>query len=135
MSKQTLALTLVVLSLNLLCIAPAAAAPTPDADAKFTEKVKNGIAKLGTGPQALIEIGLRDKTKLKGYVREADESRVVVVDAKTGAGVTVLYPQISTVKGNNLSTGAKIAIGVGITIGVLLLLVALCSAIDSCAGS
>ncbi|MGI9067261.1 MAG: hypothetical protein ACR2HX_12780 [Pyrinomonadaceae bacterium] len=46
------------------------------------------------------------------------------MNAKTGEVVTVAYPQVKQVQGNNLSTGAKIAIGVAIiaailTIGVL----------------
>ena len=38
---------------------------------------------------------------------------------KTGGATEVPYPQVKSVKGNNLSTGAKIAIGVGIAILVI----------------
>jgi hypothetical protein len=34
----------------------------------------------------------------------------------------VAYPQVKSVKGNNLSTGAKIAIGVGIAAAVIVLI-------------
>jgi hypothetical protein len=44
------------------------------------------------------------------------------VDDKTGSAETVTYPQVKQVKGNNLATGWKICIGVGIFIGVLLLI-------------
>ncbi|MFL6211212.1 MAG: hypothetical protein ACJ74W_20350 [Pyrinomonadaceae bacterium] len=135
MAKKITALTLVVLLLNLLSVAPVAAATKLDAEAKFTAKVKSAIAKLGTGTQARVEVSLRDKTKLKGYVREADEIGFVVVDAKTGTATTLAYPQVQTVKGNNLATGVKIAIGVGIAVGVLLLIAGLCAISPSCSGS
>jgi hypothetical protein len=38
--------------------------------------VKEGIHKLGTGLDARIEVKLRDKTKLKGYVSEAGEDKL-----------------------------------------------------------
>jgi len=95
-------------------------------DAQFAQKVKQGISKLGTGVNARIEVKLRDKTKLKGYVREAGEDSFVIVDEKTNAPSTVTYPQVRQVKGNNLSRAVEIAIGVGVIllpIVVVLLLV------------
>ena len=89
-------------------------------EAAHTEKVKAAIAKLGTGPSAQVEIKLRDKSKLKGYIKEANEERFVLVSAATGDSTEVAYPQVKQVKGNNLSTGAKVAIGVGIAIVVLI---------------
>jgi len=86
----------------------------------LTEKVKAAIAKLGTGPSARVEITLHDKSKLKGYIKEADDEHFVLVNT-TGAATEVAYPQVKKVKGNNLSTGAKVAIGVGVGIVILLL--------------
>jgi hypothetical protein len=88
-------------------------------EARFAAKVKASIAKLGTGPEAGVEVKLRDKTKLKGYVQAANENSFSVVDEKTGNTTDVPYPQVKSVKGNNLSTGAKIAIGVGIAVLVI----------------
>ena len=39
-------------------------------EAKLAADVKSGIVKLGTGSAARIEVKLRDKTKIKGYVQE-----------------------------------------------------------------
>ena len=83
-------------------------------ETRFTEKVKEGIGKLGTGSEARVEVKLRDKRKLKGYVSEAGEDSFVIVDEKTRATSTVTYSQVQQVKGNNLSRAAKIAIGVGV---------------------
>jgi hypothetical protein len=90
-------------------------------EAAFTEKVKAAIAKLGTGPSAQVEIKLRDKSKLRGYIKEANEERFILVSTVTGDSTEVAYPQVKQVKGNNLSTGAKVAIGVGIAIVILIL--------------
>lgn len=91
-------------------------------EARFVEKVKKGIAKLGTGPEALIEVKLRDKTKLKGYIKEAGNDTFRVVDAATGAETEVAYPAAKQIRGNNLSTGVKVAIGLAILAGVLAIL-------------
>lgn len=88
---------------------------------KLAAKVKAGVTKLGTGPDARIKIKLKDKTKLEGYIVESDPSQVVVMDAKTGEAVPVSYPAVKQVSGNNLSTGVKIAIGIGIALAVILL--------------
>ena len=104
--------------LNLICVTSASAKPTVDKEAQFAAKVKAGILKLGAGPAARVSLKLRDGTKLKGYVAEAGDDRFVVVDERTGASKEVPYPQIKQAKGNNLSTGVKIAIVVGIILVV-----------------
>jgi len=94
-------------------------------DLRFAAKVKAGIAKLGTGPDARVELMLRDKTKLRGYISEASEERFSVVDDKTGATTAILYPQVKSAKGNNLATGE--AIGIGLVFGIITALVILYS--------
>jgi hypothetical protein len=100
------------------------AAPTPGVgeEARAAAKVKAGVAKLGTGPDARVVVTLRDKTKLKGYIREANEEGFVVVDEKTGAATAVPYPQVGKVKGHNLSTEVKIVITAALFIFLLALL-------------
>ncbi len=112
MLKKVLSLVLVGFLLSVAGLRLAYAGPNKET--RFAEKVKEGISKLGTGVEARIEVKLRDKTKLKGYVREAGEESFVVVDEKTGASSTVTYAQVKQVKGNNLSKAAEIAIGVGV---------------------
>ena len=99
----------------------AMAATAASKEVEHTEKVKVAIAKLGTGPSAQIEIKLRDKSKLKGYIKEANEDHFVVVSSATGLATEVAYPQVKQVKGNNLSTGVKVGIGIGIGLLILLL--------------
>src|SRR5215211_6310904 len=111
----------VILSALLLQAAavPAFAATSAEKEAKRAEKVRTQLLKLGTGADARIKLVLRDKTKLEGYVSEADASTFAVTD-RAGKTTTVEYGQVSKAKGNNLSTGAKIGIGVGIGAGVVL---------------
>jgi hypothetical protein len=108
---------------------PAFAASNAEKEARRAEKVRAQIARLGTGADARVRVTLRDKTKLEGFVSEAGADSFAVTD-KTGATTAVPYPQVRTAQGNNLSTGAKIAIGVGIGAGVTLLVVLLIAASD-----
>jgi hypothetical protein len=116
------AVVLIALLLNLVYPSPALGGTNLEKEVRFAQKVKTELAKLGTGPNARVELKLRDKTKLKGYISEVGDQSFVVVDDKTGSAETVTYPQVKQVKGNNLATGWKICIGVGIFIGVLLLI-------------
>jgi sensor histidine kinase regulating citrate/malate metabolism len=112
MFKKYLTLILAVLVINLSFSATAFAGTTVEKIAKQSEKVKANIARLGTGKDARVEIKLRDNTKLKGYVSQINENNFVVVNDKTGNASEVPYANAKQVKGNNLSTGVKIAIGV-----------------------
>ncbi|HJP92554.1 MAG TPA: hypothetical protein VJ875_11400 [Pyrinomonadaceae bacterium] len=113
---------LVALLLNITCPSRVLAANSPEKEARFAQKIKAEIAKLGSGPDARVDLKLRDKTKLKGYISEVGDQSFAVVDAKTGSATTVTYPQVKQVKGNNLSTGAKIAIGVSIAVAVFFII-------------
>ena len=101
---------------------PAFAGSGSDKEARRAEKVRTQLARLGTGKDALIRVELRDKTKLEGYVSEAGAESFVVTD-RTGKATTVAYPQVRKAQGNNLSTGAKIAIGAGIAAAIVLIVI------------
>ncbi len=93
-----------------LCAGTLVASSREEKEAKLAAVVKSRIIKLGTGSAARIEVKLRDKTKIKGYVQEIAEDHFVVVDDRTGVTTTIAYPQVKQVKSHNLSTGAKYAI-------------------------
>lgn len=90
--------------------------------AEWQAKVKSKIEKLGVGEHALIEVKLKDKTKVKGYISEISDDYFVVMDKVSSTSTKIPYPQVKQAKGNNLSTGAKIAIGLGILAAVLVIL-------------
>lgn len=122
MFKKLLCLALVALLMNLAGMRLAYADSKEEKQARFAEKVKASVLKLGTGEAARVKVKLRDKTKLEGYVSAADGEGFTVTNPKTGLATAVAYPQVKSVKGNNLSTGAKIAIGAGIAAAVILLI-------------
>ncbi len=102
--------------------APSALAKTKEEkEAAFAAKVKAGVAKLGVGTDATISVKLRNKKKLAGYISQIEEEAFVITDTKTGAETRVGYGDVTKVKGNNLSTGAIIAISVGVAVGATLL--------------
>lgn len=122
MFRQLLSLVLVALLVGSAAMKPVYAGSKEDKQARFAGKVKASVLKLGTGEASRVKVTLRDKTKLEGYVSAAGEETFAVTDLKTGLATTVAYPQVRSVKGNNLSTGAKIAIGAGVAAAVVLLI-------------
>lgn len=122
MFKKYFVLSLTVLIINLFLGASVFAETKGEKEAKFAEKVKANIIKLGKGKDARIEVKLRDKTKLKGYVSEINENSFVVVNDKTGNVNEVPYSNAKQVKGNNLSSNIKIVLAaVAIVLGILII--------------
>ena len=130
MLKKSLSLALVGLLINMVSVSPVYAGSKEEKEARFAEKVKKGVLKLGTGTDARVEVKLRDKTKLKGYISEAGEDSFTVVDAKLGVAKTVAYPQVKQVKGNNLSSGKRVALVVGLAIATLIVLACVAAAVS-----
>jgi hypothetical protein len=113
---------LVVLVVNLSGVRLAYADSKEAKQARFAEKVKANVLKLGTGESARVKVKLRDQAKLEGYISDAGAETFTVTDRKTGVATTVAYPQVKSVQGNNLSTGAKIAIGVGVAASIIFII-------------
>jgi len=121
MFKKSLSVALCGAMILMLAAQPVIAKSKAEKEAQFTAKVRAGVAKLGVGPDTRVEVKLRDKTKLKGYISEATADAFSVTDPKTGTTTAVAYPDVTKVKGNNLSTGATIAIAVGLAVGATIL--------------
>ena len=124
MLKKVLSLVAIVALFHAgFCVQTASARSKAEKQARFAEKVKAGVEKLGVGEESYVTVKLRDKTKLAGYISEAREESFVVTDLRTSEATTVAYTDVKKVKGHNLSTGAQVAIGVGIGVGVVMLIV------------
>ena len=121
MLKKYVTIFVTVLILNLSLSSLVFAGTKDEKLAAKTEEVKINIAKLGTGKDTKINVKLKDGTKLKGYISEINENNFVVTNNRSGVSTEVPYSNAKQVKGNNLSTGAKIAIGVGIAAAVLII--------------
>jgi hypothetical protein len=103
-------------------VVPAFAKSNSNKEAERAEKVRMQLARLGTGTDARVKLELRDKTKLEGFISEASAENFTVTD-NAGKSTTVLYPQVKKAQGNNLSTGAKIAIGAGVAAAIILIVI------------
>lgn len=122
MFKKVVTVLLVTLVINLTGVRLAYADSKEEKQARFAEKIKANVLKLGTGESTRVKVKLRDNAKLEGYISDASAETFTVTDRKTGVATTVAYPQVKSVQGNNLSTGAKIAIGVGIAATIIFII-------------
>ena len=116
-----------VLAISMICqqSASAKSAPdrsTPDKATRLEQKVKAAVVELGVGQATRVSIKLKDKTTLAGYISEIADNSFAVTDLNSAVTTTVAYPDVVQVKGNNLSTGAKVAIAVGIIAGIIIVL-------------
>lgn len=119
MLKKSLRSTILFVILNLILSPLVLASGATEKEAKLAEKVRANIGKLGTGTDAKIKLKLKDGTKVSGYISEVGENSLVVHNEKTGVSESVSYKSVKQAKGNNLSTGVKIAISIGILILVI----------------
>lgn len=120
MLRKIMILALVGLILNLFLLDSTASASS--GEGKLIARVKAGVNKLGTGKDARVAVKLLDGTKVKGYVSEIMPESFVVTNKETGMKTEIPYSQAKQVKGNNLSTGVKIAIGIGIVVILLIII-------------
>ena len=100
-----------------------AAAPSASAkEAQTPEQARAKVREIGTGRKARVEVRLRDRTKLKGYVSAADaEDSFTVTDSKTGAARTVAYAEVERVQkpSGGLSTRGWVILGAAATAAVI----------------
>jgi hypothetical protein len=101
MSKtvKIISLILVGLLLNFILLNTSVRAnPESEKEKKFTEKVKQSIAKLGIGKEAKVEVKLKNGKKLKGFVSEITDEYFVVTNETNNETTQVPYPQTSRSK-------------------------------------
>lgn len=109
MLKKYASLILVGLIINLFFSSFAFA---QDTETRATEKIKIKIAKVDIGGKT-IEVKLKDKTKVKGYITEIKDDQFVLVSKKNGASTNISYDQAQKVN-IPLTTLQKVGIGVAI---------------------
>ena len=87
-----------------------------------TSKIRAAVQKLGIGRDARVEVKLRDKTKLKGYISAAEQDSFTLTDSKTGSTQAVSYAEVDQVKKHHggLSTRSWIIIGAVATAAIII---------------
>ena len=114
MISKTFTFSLISLLITALLTQPIRATAQDKKDIPTAEQIKAKVIKFGVGEKARVTVKLKNKTTIKGYISEAGENSFTVRDAKTDSPTAVSYGDVEKIKGHNLSTGAKIAIGAGI---------------------
>ena len=122
MYRKLVALLLVAVVINLAGVRLAYADSKEEKQVRFAEKIKANVLKLGTGESTRVKVKLRDQSKLEGFISEAGAETFTVTNRTTVVATVVAYPQVKSVQGNNLSTGAKIAIGVGVAAALIFII-------------
>jgi hypothetical protein len=114
MFKKIMSLSISFFVLNAVAFNVAVKAKTKqETPMSQIEKIKEGVHKLGIGPEARVEVKLFDQRKINGYIKDSSEDNFVVVEQKTGAEIRVDYSQVKEIKGKNGLTAAKVAINAG----------------------
>lgn len=111
MFRRTLAFMLSALLLSLaLGIQAGRAQSSKDSEA---ERARAKVQKIGVGREARVEVKLRDKSKVKGYISAAVDDSFTVADSRTGTPQTIAYTDVTEVKtpGNGLSTRTLVILG------------------------
>lgn len=123
MFKKFISIALIIAIINALGTVSVFAGSNSEKEIRRAVKVREHVRRLGTGDAAKIKITLKDRSKIEGYVSRAGENSFAVTNPKTGQTTDIEYREVKKAKGSNLSTGAKIAIGVGIGLVILVIAV------------
>jgi hypothetical protein len=85
------------------------------------DKVKAKVAKIGVGEKAKATVILKDGTKKKGYIGQAESDHFILRDRKTDSPTTISYSDVAKIESNKgHSTARNLAIGIGIGAGAFL---------------
>jgi hypothetical protein len=117
MCRKIISTVITIVILNLICSSGVLAQRT----GLSPDEVKTQIAKLGTGPKAVVRITLNDKRKMQGWLALVAEDHFSLTDEKTGSVNEIRYADVSSVKSLKPSKSA-IAVGAMAVIGAAALI-------------
>jgi hypothetical protein len=82
-------------------------------------KVRGALQKLGSG-DIRVAVGLRDGRTISGRLARVGHHGFSIVELQQATSTNLSFDDVSSMRGNNLSTGAKV--GIGVAAGVLVLI-------------
>jgi glucose-6-phosphate dehydrogenase assembly protein OpcA len=110
MRKKLLAAIVAAFIANLVCLTPVRA----QKGSLSADEVRAQIAKLGTGPKAVVRVTLADKRKAQGWVSAVAEDHFTLTDEKSGAATTITYSEVKQVKSLKPSKGLIAVVAVAV---------------------
>jgi sRNA-binding regulator protein Hfq len=119
MKIESLLLALILVLVPLAQMAPAQS-QTDD-----TARIKADVTKRLAHKKNHVNLELRNGSKLKGRIEQADDNKFTIREDKTGNKIEFSYDYVTKVKGQGLGKGAKIAIvavGAVVVVGVVVYL-------------
>lgn len=84
-------------------------------------KIKTDIAKRLRNEKTNVTVRLRNGSELKGKITQVADNLFTLKQKKTGAHRDISYADVSQVKGQGLSKGAKFGILTGIIAGAVII--------------
>jgi hypothetical protein len=130
LAKKHLSILLSTMLLVLNVFFPAATRAQNAAQTDAAHKARTSVQRFGVNPDKRVEVKLRDKTKLKGYITAVDQDSFTLTEAKSGASQTVAYADVSEIKkaSNGWSTKTWLILG-AVGVGAIVTLIAVKPAI------
>ncbi len=121
MRKKALAIIMTVFTINLVCVSSVMA----QKELISADEAKAEIAKLGTGPKAVVRVTLKDDKKAQGWLSFAGEDHFTLTGEKSGALTDIKYSDVTRVKSLRPSKGALVAgVAGGLALAVVIFLFA-----------
>ena len=92
---------------------------------EVAQKARTSATHLGVNPDRRVEVKLRDKTKLKGYINAVGQDSFTLTDPRSGASQTVAYTDVSEIKkaSSGWSTKTWLILG-GVAAGAIVTFIA-----------
>lgn len=97
MRKTLLSVLLLWFSFSFVSVAPFSGYAKSSAQDQVA-KIKEKVAKVGTGPKARVKVTLKDGTSLKGHITVIEDERFVLVADKTATVNSINYTDVKQVK-------------------------------------
>ncbi|MGH9944923.1 MAG: hypothetical protein ACRD9R_21445 [Pyrinomonadaceae bacterium] len=105
--KRNLSIALVASLLWTLLSVPATAQDTPTVKlSPEAEKIKAGVARIGSGLKARVKVRLQDGTKLQGFVEGIGDQSFAVVrtdNGRLGERTVIAYEEVTQLKAKGVS--------------------------------
>jgi hypothetical protein len=117
MLRKSLALALSVILIHTCAAAPLNASAQAGSKPTHVEEIRSKVAVAGVSSEKIVEVRLKDGTKLKGHITNIQEDSFDLSVLPNGEKKSILYTDVSKL-GTSWST-KKAVLVIGVVIGTL----------------